>query len=42
MHFQNGTFARGYVEDGRLIGIVRHFSKNGQLTNITENLTGID
>ena len=39
MNFQNGTFARGYAEDGVLIGIVRHFSKHGQLTKISDNLT---
>ena len=39
MNWNNGTFVRGYVKHGILIGAVRHFSKTGHLTSITEGLT---
>ena len=39
MNWENGTFVRGYAKHGILIGAVRHFSKTGQLTSITDGLT---
>ena len=39
MNWENGTFVRGYAKHGILIGTVRHFSKTGQLTSITDGLT---
>ena len=35
MTFQDQTFAKGFVNNGVLVGLVRYFTAEGQLMNIT-------
>ena len=35
MTFQDQTFAKGFVNNGVLVGLVRYFTPEGQLMNIT-------
>ena len=35
MTFQDHTFAKGFVNNGVLVGLVRYFTPEGQLMNIT-------
>ena len=42
MNFKDGTFAKGFVKNGILIGPIRHFENNGNLLNITDAITSKD
>ena len=36
MTFHDETFARGFIHNGILVGLVRYFTTEGRLINITD------
>ena len=42
MTFQDQLFAKGFIDNGVLVGLVRYFTAEGQLKNITNISTSND
>ena len=42
MTFQDQIFAKGFIDNGVLVGLVRYFTAEGQLKNITNISTSND
>ena len=36
MKFHDETFAKGFIHNGKLVGLVRYFTTEGHLINITD------